>query len=158
MPYSRLAAKPDHHHGAQSMILLGILGLFPSLLGTLQSSDDSVVRRVVIQEQLIIGVPVRPRISRPIEWEEKKGPKCLPTAGIAGAFLSSRKSVDFVMRDRRRVRAKMDGDCPALDYYGRLYLTPDGPMLCAKRDMLHSRVGGSCRIEQFKMLVPKVDD
>lgn len=158
MPYSRLAAKPVGHHGTHSMILLGIFGLIPSLFGGFQSSGDMAVRRVVIQEQVIIGVPVRPRMSRPVQWKEKKGPKCVPTGGIAGAFLSSRKSIDFVMRDRRRVRAKMDSDCPALDFYGRFYLTPDGPMLCAKRDMVHSRVGGSCRIEQFRLLVPKLED
>lgn len=140
------------------MILLTIFNLFPSLLTMFQGADDMVVRRVVIQEQVIIGVPVRPMVSRPIKWQEKKGPKCVPTAAIAGAFLSGRQSIDFVMRDRRRIRAKMDSDCPALDFYGRFYLTPDDPMLCAKRDMVHSRVGGSCRIDQFKMLVPKLDD
>ena len=34
---------------------------------------------------------------------------------------------------------------------------PDIERICAKRDTIRSRVGGSCRIERFRTLVPKVD-
>jgi len=114
------------------------------------------VRRVVIRDEVILRVPIRPRISPAIEWEEKKGPKCLPVGVIAGAMWSGPSSIDFVLRNRSRVRAKMDSDCPALDFYNDFYLQPDNEKICAKRETINSRVGTSCRIERFRTLVPKV--
>ena len=49
----------------------------------------------------------------------------------------------------------MDSDCPALDFYGRFYLQPDDENICARRETIRSRVGGSCRIEKFRKLVPQ---
>ena len=50
----------------------------------------------------------------------------------------------------------MDSDCPALDFYGGFYLQPDDERICAKRETIRSRVGGSCRIERFRLLVPQL--
>jgi len=140
------------------MTLLAFLGLFPALFGTAAQTqaEEQVVRRVVIHDEVILRIPVRPRLSPPIEWVERKGPKCLPANMIAGAILSGPSSIDFIMRNRQRVRAVMDSDCPALDFYGRFYLQPDDENICAKRETIHSRVGGSCRIEKFRTLVPQV--
>jgi hypothetical protein len=91
-----------------------------------------------------------------VDWHEKKGPKCLPTAMIRRALLSGSEDVDFVLADRARVRAKLDEDCPALDFYAGFYLQPQDDQLCAGRDAIHSRMGGSCTIEHFKLLVPKL--
>ena len=140
------------------MTLLAILGLFPALFGTAAaqaSGDERVVRRVVIQDEVILRIPIRPRVSRPIEWVEHKGPKCVPANMIAWTMLSGPSSIDFVMRNRQRVRAIMDSDCPALDFYGRFYLQPDDENICAKRETIRSRVGGICRIEKFRTLVPQ---
>lgn len=139
------------------MTLWSLLGLFPLFFGSaMQPADTAVVRRVVIQEQLIIGVPIRPRVSRPIVWEEKKGPKCISGNAVAGAFLSGEDSIDFVMANRTRVRARLENDCPALDYYSRIYLQPDNGLICAGRDTIRSRMGGTCQIDKFKLLKPKV--
>ena len=139
------------------MILTMLLGLVPALLGSaLQSSgDDQVVRRVIVHDEVLFRIPIRPRISRPIEWVEQKGPKCVPANMLAGAMLSGPSSIDFVLRNRQRVRAIMDDDCPALDFYGSFYLQPDDDYICAKRETIHIRSGGSCRIEKFKWLVPQ---
>jgi hypothetical protein len=139
------------------MSFLAILGLIPLLLGSaLQSSGgEKVVRRVTVQNEVIFRIPIRPRVSVPIEWVERKGPKCIPANMLAGAILSGPSSIDFVLRNRQRVRAKMDSDCPALDFYGRAYLQPDDDLICAKRETIRSRVGGSCRIEKFRWLVPQ---
>jgi len=61
-----------------------------------------------------------------------------------------------VIRDRSRVRAYLDSECPALDFYGGFYLQPDDERICAKREFVRSRVGGSCRIERFQSLKPQV--
>ncbi len=139
------------------MTFLAFLGLFPVLFGAAAQApaQDQVVRRLVVHDEVILRIPIRPRLSRPIEWVERKGPKCLPASRIAGAVLSGPSSIDFVLRNRQRVRALMDSDCPALDFYGRLYLQPDDEYICAKRETIRSRVGGSCRIEKFKLLVPQ---
>jgi hypothetical protein len=139
------------------MTFLAFLGLFSALFGASAQApaDEQVVRRVVIHDQVILRIPVRPRLTRPIEWVEHKGPKCLPANRIAGAMLSGPSSIDFIMRNRQRVRAVMDSDCPALDFYGRFYLQPDDEKICAKRETIRSRVGGSCRIEKFRLLVPQ---
>jgi len=118
--------------------------------------QEQAVRRLVVQDEVILRIPVRALPSRPrFEWEEKKGPKCLASRAIAGAMLSGRSSIDFVMADRSRVRARMDSDCPALDFYGGFYLEPEDNRICAKREEIRSRMGGSCRIERFRVLVPK---
>jgi hypothetical protein len=140
------------------MILLSIFGLFPALLGLTAEPprEQQVVRRMIIRDEVILRIPVRPRTSPHIEWTESKGPRCLDTSRLAGAMYSGPSSIDFVLRDRRRFRAQMDSECPAIDFYGGFYLQPDDERLCAKRDFIRSRVGGSCRIERFRRLEPQV--
>lgn len=139
------------------MTILAFLGLLPVLLGsaTQGGSEQQSVRRVVIHDEVIFRIPIRPRVSRPIEWVEKKGPKCVPARMLAGATLSGPSSIDFLLRNRQRVRAKLDSDCPALDFYGSFYLQPDDEQVCARRETIRSRSGGSCRIEKFRVLVPQ---
>src|SRR4030095_858322 len=139
------------------MSFLAFLVLIPALLSSLVqcSGDNQVVRRVIVEDEVIFRVPIRPRVSPPIEWIEHKGPKCIPANMLAGAILSGPSSIDFVLRNRQRVRALMDTDCPALDFYRNFYLQPDDDYVCAKRETIRSRVGGSCRIEKFKTLVPQ---
>jgi hypothetical protein len=141
------------------MTLLTLLGLIPALFamaGEAQQQQQPAVRRVVINEELIISIPIRPRPRQNVEWSEKKGPKCVPAQRIAGAMLSGPSSIDFVLRNRQRVRAIMDSECPALDFYGGFYLQPDDDRICAKRETIQNRVGASCRIERFRTLVPQL--
>jgi hypothetical protein len=99
---------------------------------------------------------VQPRPLLPqFEWIEKKGPKCVPVADIQRALLSGSEQVDFVLADRSRIRAQFGEGCPALDFYAGFYLQPQDERLCAGRDAVHSRIGGSCTIERFRTLVPK---
>jgi hypothetical protein len=138
---------------------MAILGLIPALFGTAgdpPSPTQQSVRRVVINEELVISIPIRPRPPQRIDWSEKKGPKCIPVERIAGAMWSGPTSIDFVLRDRSRIRALMDDECPALDFYRGFYLQPDDARICAKRETIRSRIGGTCRIERFKRLVPQV--
>jgi hypothetical protein len=91
-----------------------------------------------------------------IDWVEHKGPKCVPIAAIQRALLSGPTQVDFILASRERIRAQFDEDCPALDFYGGFYLQVQDDRLCARRDAVHSRIGGSCTIERFKQLEPKL--
>lgn len=143
------------------MIPIPLWTLLPLLLGLFAGpapGQQAVVTRLVVQDQLILRIPVRPRPLLPpaFEWAEGKGPKCIPTSAIRGAMLSGPGQVDFVLVDRQRLRAKLSEDCPALDFYSGFYLQSEDQRLCVRRDMIFSRMGGSCRIERFNQLAPKL--
>lgn len=137
------------------IVSLPLLAWLSSLIGVAEMQPVAVTRLVVHQE-VILRVPViRPRMPRPIKWEEKKGPKCIGADKIVAAALANERSVDFLLRDRTRIRARMDDDCPTLDFYGNFYIQPEDERVCAKRDEIRSRIGGSCRIEKFRRMVPR---
>jgi len=131
------------------------LSLFPAVLGLAMAGPRDEVRTLVVEQEVIMRVPVRPRPVSPLAWKEKKGPKCVGAGDIRGAALSGRETVDFLLFDRTRLRAELSEDCPALDFYNGFYLTPEDGKVCAKRDGIHSRIGRSCRIERFRRLVPR---
>jgi hypothetical protein len=108
----------------------------------------------VVREQVIIRFRNTPPTR--VEWKEGKGPKCVPARAIAAATLVGRSSVDLILRNRQRVRARLES-CPALDYYYGFYITPnpDG-MVCEDRDNIRSRMGGACQIDDFRSLEPVV--
>ena len=116
-----------------------------------------------IRRQIIIRVPVRSRKVAPdapkVEWKESGGPDCVEAKSIASAALLGQNSVDLLLRDSRRLRAKLENSCPALDYYYGFYISPsaDG-RICADRDVIRSRMGGECEIDSFKRLRPAPRD
>ena len=141
------------------MTFAGFFGFIAMLLsaGEGERSPAPPVRVLTVERQMIVRVPVRPYPRMNFRWEEEKGPKCIPARAIAGAMLSGTDSIDFVLRNRQRIRAKLDNDCQGLDFYGRFYLQTDDGQFCAKRDAIRNRMGGTCRINKFRMLVPKVE-
>ena len=133
-------------------MLLGLVAAQPAAL-------EQTVTRLVIQDEVILRIPVEPRPMAPtIQWVERKGPKCIPAGAIRGALLSGPAQVDFILANRARIRAEFDQDCPALDFYRGFYLQPNGDRICAGSDAIHSRMGGSCTIERFRHLVPRLRD
>ena len=141
------------------MTFAGFFGFIAMLLSAGEAEGPSAppVRVMTVERQMILRVPVRPFPRMKLRWEEERGPKCIPVGAIAGAMLSGPDSIDMVLRNRQRVRAKLDRDCEGLDFYGSLYLQSDDGQFCARRDSIRSRMGGTCRIEKFRMLVPKVE-
>lgn len=110
----------------------------------------------LIREQIMVRVPVRVRPATPaprIEWEERRGPRCIAARSVGGAARMGPNSVDLILKDNRRIRAKLERSCPALDYYHGFYVrpNPDG-RICADRDVIRSRVGGECEIDAFRLL------
>jgi hypothetical protein len=135
----------------------GLLPLLLAIFAVQPGATQQSVTRLVIQDEVILRVPVLTRpLMQQLEWVERKGPKCIPTAAIRAARLSGPEQVDFILVNRARIRAQFEEDCPALDFYGGFYLQPEDQRLCAGRDAVHSRIGGSCTIERFKQLVPKL--
>ncbi len=126
--------------------------------------------RVVIEQQLIIRVPARrspinnfaadpaPRArapQQPVEWVEKKAPKCVAMRNILGMQAVQRDSIDLITRQRQRLRAKLNRGCRALDFYAGFYMqgNEDG-RLCEDRDQIHARTGAKCEIDKFRLMVP----
>jgi hypothetical protein len=135
------------------------IGLLPVLLGLFAAQPGAVgqsVTRLIVQDEVILRVPILPRpMMQRIEWVEHKGPRCIPTGAIRRALLSGPQQVDFLVAGGGRIRAAFDEDCPALDFYAGLYLQPQGEQLCVRRDAVHSRIGGSCTIDRFRILTPR---
>ena len=134
-----------------------LLSLFPAMFGFASAAQSDEVRTLVVEREVIMRIPVRPRPVQPFAWEEKKGPEVhrgLRTS--AAAALSGRETVDFLLFDRTRLRAQLSEDCPALDFYNGFYVTPENGKLCARRDEIHSRIGRSCTIERFRRLTPRL--
>lgn len=145
----------------------GISPLFSALIayltlllsGSEQSAQPApAVRSMSVEQRLIVRVPVRPRLRGRLHWEEHdRGPKCLPVGAIAGASLAGPDGIDFVLRNRQRVRAKMSDDCGGLDFYGGFYVQPEDGRICARRDPIRRRDGGICEIDRFRLLVPRLE-
>ena len=137
-----------------------------ALLLLLSSSQESATTPrsqgtvTVRHRQIIVRVPsgirqVAPAGASLIKWRESRGPDCISATRLIGATLLRQNSVDLIMRDNSRVRARLQSSCPALDYYRGFYInaTEDG-RICADRDSIHSRAGGECQIEAFRSLSP----
>ena len=110
------------------MILSTFLTLLPVLLGMLAAQPGGRAARrsraLVVQDEVILRVPVQPAPSSRIEWVEHKGPKCIPAGSIRGALLSGPSRSISCSPTGSRIRAEFDEDCPALDFYGGFYLQP----------------------------------
>lgn len=136
----------------------GLIGLVAYLLvGSGAEVDQAApppVRVMTVEQRLILRVPVRPRVTPAFNWEEHKGPTCVPARAIAGALLAGDDSIDFVMRNRQRVRAKLAKDCEGLDFWDGFYMQPEDAQICAGRDVVRNRAGGVCEIRKFRMLRP----
>ena len=135
--------------------LMVSLSAWLGLTADAQPDPRQVVQQMTVRDEIILHVPIAQRRLPGLEWVEHKGPKCLSAAMIAGAAMASQSSIDFVLRDRRRVRAKLESDCAGLDFYGGFYVEPQDGAVCAKREEIRSRAGSTCRIERFRSLEPR---
>ena len=139
---------------------------FPASLALLLAAgvgdvgDGVELAQLTIRERIVIRVPrmeaAPGRPPAPVLMVEKKGPKCVPAQSLAGAAITRPDSVDLVLTGGKMLRAHLEDDCPALDFYSGFYLKParDG-RVCQDRDSVRSRSGGQCRIDKFTTLVPK---
>ena len=132
----------------------------PAAVSADTPDDDRGVElaQLTIQQHIIIRVPMAPPPgpavqTAPTRWKEKKGPRCIPAQGMAGALISGPNQVDLVLIGGRRIRAKLDGECRPLDFYSGFYLRPSGDgMICADRDSIRVRSGAACGIDRFRLL------
>lgn len=142
-----------------------------SSVETVGQIDAGLVwQQVIIEQQIIIRVPARSRITsfspaspnvrgsnteQSIVWKERDAAKCLPMKSVLGVQVSRDDSIDLLTSERQRLRAKLDDDCRTEDFYSGFYMQKraDG-MLCEDRDEIQARSGAKCTIESFRLMVP----
>lgn len=105
----------------------------------------------------LIRVPRQAPAEPEVRWRaERGGPRCIPARALAGASVADARTVDLILRGNERVRATLDRRCSPLDFYSGFYIRPhpDG-RICADRDVIRSRAGGTCEIDRLQRLVPQ---
>jgi hypothetical protein len=122
--------------------------------GAMQHFTIHVPRMTITETTVIMRsrpVPMPP----PAVLVERKAKDCLETRRVVGFGITRSDSVDLVLNDGSRMRARLGNNCPTLGFYQGFYVkpNPDGKM-CAGRDPIHTRSGGECAITAFKHLVP----
>ncbi|CAH0351954.1 hypothetical protein BH11PSE5_BH11PSE5_11400 [soil metagenome] len=116
--------------------------------------EQRVIIRVPLVRQPRAGQPTPP--PEPQEWDEKKGPRCVAIKSVRSAALGGRNSVDLILSNNQRFRARFGKQCRAADFYAGFYIEPtDDGSLCAGRDYIQARSGLTCEVESFKRLVPE---
>ncbi len=136
-----------------------VLSASPPQLDGIEYAQLTIHERLIIRVPRVSPAPMRGR-SAPaqplVRWDEKKGPECVAMSALTGAAVEREGEVDLVVGGARRIRAKLDDDCPTLDFYRGFYLKPtaDG-QLCARRDGIRSRSGAYCAVTRFRALVPR---
>ena len=78
--------------------------------------------------------------------------RCVAMAALGGVRLSAPNQLTLILRDDRMVVATLPKICSTSAFYSGFYVepTPDG-MLCARRDVIHSRAGANCSISRLAM-------
>lgn len=148
-------------HGQHRMISSALLAVLLAAAAPARAEDAAAIELAVaditIRQRLIVRVPIPrpPAPAPPTRWHERRGARCIDLSRVGGAAISAPDSVDIILRGGVRIRAELESECPALDFYSGFYLVPtaDG-RICADRDSIHARSGGECQIERFRKLVP----
>lgn len=98
-------------------------------------------------------VPLQPSAERsPLRgltalFTKKSRRACVESERIAGAIVTSDRSIDLVLTGGERWRMGFKADCPALSYYqGFYYRQTQAGRLCAGRDAVLARSGSACPI------------
>ena len=142
--------------------MIRVAGAALLLLVSVGNGDDqarapAAPRGMIVHQQIIIRVEPAQRTGSParrnVSWAEERGPRCVPARQIVHADQLGQESIDLVLRDSTRIRARLERRCPALDYYYGFYVSPnpDG-LICADRDAIRTRSGVSCGIDRFRIL------
>lgn len=120
-----------------------------------------IERRVVIrvtsrsrnrQHQALAELPAEELDDR---YKEKRVGKCLPIKSVVAVKVAQNNRLLLFTRDDRIISAKLEKSCRARDFYSGFYVEKsDDGMICAERDVLHSRAGVNCEMTKLRRLVP----
>ena len=128
----------------------------PALASAQEAGQE--LAQLTIHERVIVRVQKMAPLTapKPVQWREKKGPKCVAPGDLAGVLISPGNNLDMVMFGGKWLRARLDGQCRTLNFYSGIYLKPGGDgRVCAGRDLVRARSGAGCGIAAFRMLEAK---
>jgi hypothetical protein len=106
-----------------------------------------------VREQMMADQRRQSQAATSYQWERLDG--CIAVSNIVGMEPSPEQNrLLLFMRDRRVLGAALERACNVRDYYSGFYIArhEDG-QLCARRDLLQSRSGASCKAAQLSRLV-----
>lgn len=134
--------------------------LGPGMLGP-GTLDPEIWNQVRIEQHLTIriypgqgsrGAFFAPPPPTPPPHRDQKRVRCVALAAMGGVRLTGPNQLTLILHDERTVVATLPRICSTSAFYSGFYVepTPDG-MLCARRDMIHSRAGANCSISRLDM-------
>lgn len=86
-------------------------------------------------------------------FTKKSSRACIESERIAGAVVTSARSIDLVLAGGEQWRMGFKAKCPALSYYkGFYYRQTQAGRLCAGRDAVLARSGAECPIASLAPL------
>lgn len=146
--------------------MVGAQRMPPSFSPLQQSIQPEPWGQVRIEQRVVIRIAPSPPATRQrmlsrlprrqmeARFEEVEVDRCVPVGSIAGVAPVQENRLLLFMRDRRVLSAALERACDAQAFYSGFYVerSEDG-LLCVGRDMLQSRAGTSCGVEQFSRLV-----
>lgn len=135
-----------------------LLALAPALAVAPAWAEDVQLAQLALHERIVVRVQKMAPVAapRPVQWRERKGPKCVAPGDLAGVLISAGNNLDMVMYGGKWLRAKLDGQCKTLNFYSGIYLKPGGDgRVCADRDVIRARSGAGCGIAAFRTLEAK---
>lgn len=133
-----------------------------------QAREAPELGQVRIEQRVVIRISPGPSAARQqmmsdlrrqaqssAQYREERLKGCVPISGIAGMDPAPEENrLLLFMRDRRILSVALERACNARNFYSGFYVerNEDG-QLCARRDVLQSRAGASCRVTQLNRLV-----
>jgi len=85
---------------------------------------------------------------------ERRMGRCVWVGEIAAVQPDSGNNLILYLHDRRVVRAQLERECRARDFYSGFYLSRSGDgRLCVDRDTLQSRSGANCKLSSMRQLI-----
>lgn len=108
------------------------------------AAEPPKVRKVPVQPPSADRIPLR---SLTALFTKKSRRACIDSERIAGAIVTSDRTIDLLFIGGDRWRMGFRADCSALSYYqGFYYRQTQAGRLCAGRDAVMARSGAECPI------------
>lgn len=143
--------RDGQHHDSKARAFRWAAGAVALLLAGLVLSPA--------QAQKVRSVPVHPL--HPMashDWRVGKARSnlCIDSDRIAGAVIMDQRTLDVVLRGGERYRLSLESECPQVGYYGSFYYqVSTAGQLCAGRDRVMGRAGGSCKVRSIAPITVK---
>ena len=156
------SAEPERHRPE-----LGLQGIATPPLRTLEEARlPQELGQVRIRQRIIVRISpsspdVRQRLST-MEARRSEGrtvrevehDDCVRVDNILGVDPTTDNRLLLFMENRNVLVAALDASCSAQAFYSGFYVErADDGRLCVRRDMLQSRAGASCQVENLTRLV-----